>query len=100
MQAEHTDPGIELVRVVGNVIEVVLEPGLTDELADRAWPPMDAYQALTGQQQQVARGIMLMNPSLVVLKAKPSMPADPCAPRRRPCVRTGKLRSARCMCRE
>lgn len=32
MQAGHTDPGMELVRVAGNVIEVVLEPGLTDGL--------------------------------------------------------------------
>src|ERR1700733_5866625 len=36
VQAGHADPGIELVRVVGNIVEVMFEPGLADELVDRA----------------------------------------------------------------
>src|SRR5579863_1992914 len=36
MQAGQTYPGVELVRVVRNVVEVVLEPGFAEELVDRA----------------------------------------------------------------
>ena len=36
VQTGHADPGVELVRVVGDVVEVMLEPGLANELVDCA----------------------------------------------------------------
>src|SRR3984885_4554764 len=72
MQARHADPGVELVRVVGDVVEIMFEPGLADELVDRAhgcrWI---ARQAFVGQQQQVARGILAIEGILGGLKGKP-----------------------------
>src|ERR1700749_1744179 len=50
VQTWHADPGVELVRVVRDVVEVMLEPGLTNELVDgahgRQWI---ARQAFVGQ---------------------------------------------------
>ena len=72
MQAGHADPGVELVRMVGNVVEVMFEPGFADELVDRAHGRRGiARQALVGQQQQVARGILAIERILGGLEGEP-----------------------------
>jgi len=72
MQAGHADPGVELVRVVGDVVEVMFEPGFADELIDRAHGRRRvARQAFVGQQQQVARGVLAIEPILGGLEGEP-----------------------------
>jgi hypothetical protein len=68
----HADPRIELVRVVGNVVEVMFEPGFADELVDRAHGRRRiARQAFVGQQQQVARRILAIERILGGLEGEP-----------------------------
>ena len=72
MQAGHADAGVERFRVVGNVVEVMFEPGFADELVHRAHGRRRiARQAFVGQQQQVASGILAIERILGGLEGEP-----------------------------